>query len=73
MVELILDIYFETDLVNQVLLSNFVFRNYLDRVDGSGLPMSHLVNLTEATDADAAIEQRFEVVPVVFGLLPTLN
>lgn len=69
-VELVHDLDFELDLLDQVVLDNLGLVDDLDSVNVLGQLVAHFVNFTEATDADVRVGQRLEVIFATLAFLP---
>ena len=56
-IQLVLNLYFQPNLVDKILLHNFLFGDNLDGIDVFSLFVADLVNFAKAADADVLAEE----------------
>ena len=68
-VELVHDLYFKLDLLDQVMLNNLCLVDHFDGIDILRLFVAHFVDFTESTHTDIGVSKRLEIVFTALSFL----
>lgn len=73
MIKLVHNFDLELDLLNKVMLHNFLFADNLDCIRVLAHFVAHFIHFAKATYTDVAVCETFKVVSAALTLLPRLN